>query len=132
MTLTRKTPLKPSPIKRRTKRLPWRSAKRKGIADERRELVARLLSDRPTCEAMSHLRLIVRDLGDEDQRIVVDAMRACSIRSTEVHEVLSRARGGSILDESNCLSLCHNCHAWVTTHPWLATKAGLLKSRWQR
>jgi hypothetical protein len=114
------------------KPLRGRSERREAITEERRALVARLLSERPTCEALSHLRSIVNTLGDDDQRIVVTAMRGCTLRSSEVHEVLSRARGGSILDESNCLCLCHTCHAWVTTHPRLATMAGLLKSRWQR
>ncbi len=81
---------------------------------------------------MAHLRLVVNGLPDADQRIVVDAMRGCTLNATEVHEVLSRARGGSILDEENCLILCHTCHAWVTTHPRLATMAGLLQSRWQK
>lgn len=128
--------MKRSPIQRtawRPKRTPLRarSERREAITEERRALVARLLSERPTCEALSHLRSIVNTLGDDDQRIVVEAMRGCTFRSSEVHEVLSRARGGSILDESNCLSLCHTCHAWVTTHPRLATMADLLKSRWQ-
>lgn len=118
-------------LARSRKPLPFRSAKRAAITAERRALVARLLSERQGCEGMIHLKSIVRDLSHDDQTNVVGAMRACSLRATEVHEVLSRARGGSILDESNCLCLCHYCHAWTTRNPRLATMAGLLKSRWQ-
>ena len=128
----KRTPIKRTAWRPKRKALPGFSLHREAIRAERRELVARLLSERPTCEALSHLRSIVNTLGDDDQRVVVDAMRRCTFHSSEVHEVLSRARGGSILDEENCLCLCHHCHAWVTTHPRLATMAGLLKSRWQR
>lgn len=48
-------------------------------------------------------------------------------RASEVHELLSRARGGSILDRDNCVALCHDCHFWVTTHPKEALESGWLK-----
>lgn len=51
---------------------------------------------------------------------------------TELHEVLSRARGGSPLDKDNILALCSPCHRWVTTHPAEATALGLLRSRTAR
>jgi len=48
-------------------------------------------------------------------------------RASEVHELLSRARGGSILDRDNCVALCHDCHFWVTTHPRDAETQGWLR-----
>jgi 5-methylcytosine-specific restriction endonuclease McrA len=80
----------------------------KTYRDERRPLVARLLEQRPKCE------------------------RCESARSTEVHELLSRARGGSITDEKNCVALCHECHSWITTNPAEATADGWLKHSWER
>jgi hypothetical protein len=122
--------MKRSPMKRSRKPLPFRSAKRAAIADERRAFVARILSERPQCEARNYLRPIVAGLSDRDQSRVFDVLRRCTWTSTEVHELLSRARGGSIVEDANTASLCHSCHAWVTTEPRLATMAGLQRSRW--
>ena len=49
---------------------------------------------------------------------------------TDMHERLSRARGGSITDEAGISLLCRACHRFVTDHPKLATQEGWLKSRW--
>lgn len=118
------------PIKRSRKPLPFRSAKRAAIADERKAFVARILRERPQCESRHFLRPIVGTLTGVDQDRVLAALRGCTWQSTEVHELLSRARGGSIVDDSNTASLCHTCHAWVTTEPRLAKLAGLQRSRW--
>lgn len=103
--------LKPSrkPIPRRSAKM---EAKYAG-PDGRRALVARLLSERPRCEY---------------KQIVFE----CQQRSTEIHEVLSRARGGSILDESNCRALCHEHHRYITDHPLEAERLGLSKRRWPK
>ena len=122
--------MKRSPMKRSRKPLPFRSAKREAIADERRAFVARILSERPQCEARHYLRPIVGQLVGKDQDRVLAALRGCTWKSTEVHELLSRARGGSIVEDDNVVALCHWCHRWVTTEPRLATMAGLQRSRW--
>ncbi len=122
--------MKRSPMKRSRKPLPFRSAKRAAIADERRAFVDRILSERPQCEARHYLRPIVAGLVGIDHDRVVKALRGCTWRSTEVHELLSRARGGSITEDANVSALCSNCHRWVTTEPRLATMAGLQRSRW--
>jgi 5-methylcytosine-specific restriction endonuclease McrA len=75
---------------------------------ERRKLVAKILEENQLCS-----RCLIQ-------------------RSTEVHEVLSRARGGSILDPSNCVALCHSCHHWITTNPALAKAQGWLKNSWEK
>lgn len=85
--------------------LRFRSKKQAAVYIHRRRLVASLLEERPACE------------------------RCQQARSTEVHELLSRARGGSILDVENCVALCHDCHCWITTHPAEATAEGWLRSR---
>lgn len=124
--------MKRTPMKRSTKRLPWKSAKREAITAERRDFVARILAERPTCEGLFYLRAIVNGLADRDQRAVVSAMRTCTQRSAEVHELKKRSRGGSILDDDNVAALCHWCHAWTEAEPRLATEAGLLIPSWQR
>lgn len=75
---------------------------------ERRKLVAELLEKYPVCQ------------------------RCQAWSSTEVHEILSRARGGSILDPDNCVALCHSCHHWITTNPLAAKASGWLKNSWEK
>lgn len=57
------------------------------------------------------------------------ACRRCGAGADDLHEVLSRARGGSISDPANCVPLCRECHDWVTTHPRLATGEGWLERK---
>jgi 5-methylcytosine-specific restriction endonuclease McrA len=73
---------------------------------KRRNLVRKLLAERPVC-----------------QRCLAD-------RSQDIHELKSRARGGSITDIDNLVALCRNCHTWVTQNPAQAKEQGWLKSSW--
>ena len=56
----------------------------------------------------------------------------CGQRSQVVHERLTRARGGSITDPSNCVVLCNPCHDWIHAHPRQATQEGWLTRRVDR
>ena len=98
--------MKRTPLKRLTG-LRQRSARMAETYRTRRvPLVKELLAAHPVCER-------------------------CNLRrSTEVHELLSRARGGSILDVDGCVALCHECHHWITTHPAEATATGWLRNSW--
>lgn len=73
---------------------------------ERRKLVAKLIEEHPAC-----------------QRCKFDW-------AVDVHEIKSRGRGGSILDESNCVTLCRECHDFLTTHPRQAEAEGLSVHSW--
>jgi 5-methylcytosine-specific restriction endonuclease McrA len=42
----------------------------------------------------------------------------------DAHELLSRARGGSITDLDNIVLLCRSCHDLITTSPALAEAEG--------
>jgi 5-methylcytosine-specific restriction endonuclease McrA len=53
----------------------------------------------------------------------------CTGTATDVHEVVSRARGGSVTDMANCVHLCSQCHRHVHTHPLESYANGLLKRR---
>jgi 5-methylcytosine-specific restriction endonuclease McrA len=53
----------------------------------------------------------------------------CTGTATDVHEVVSRARGGSVTDMANCVHLCRDCHSWAHNHPAIAATLGLLKRR---
>jgi len=86
----------------------FRSRKREAIYRQRRPLVAALLAERPICE------------------------RCGTNPSDDVHEVVSRARGGSILDRSNLVCLCRSCHTWLTDHPAAAVDEGFSAHSWDR
>ena len=74
---------------------------------QRRSLVAQMLDEKPVCE------------------------RCDAARSTDIHEVLSRARGGSILDPSNLVALCRQCHSFITQNPLVAHAEGWSKHSWE-
>ena len=76
-------------------------------AEQRVPLVKKLLDERTLCQ------------------------RCQQKRSQDVHEIKSRARGGSILDERNLACLCRPCHNWVTSHPQEAHDEGWLKWSWE-
>ena len=92
------------------------SEKRKKVSVARREFVADILSTRTRCEAGAMIRS-----GDTGHRYFG--------YSTDVHEVLTRARGGDILDPMNVKAICRRCHDWIHEHPADALDLGLLAVR---
>jgi hypothetical protein len=82
----------------------------------RRALVARLLSERPWCEACELL---------ERPGVKV------SMASQDVHEILPRSAGGSLTDPANLLCLCRGCHMYLHAHPAKALALGLKRSRYE-
>lgn len=48
----------------------------------------------------------------------------------DFHEVLTRARGGSITDPSNILMVCRCHHDWITAHPAESAEVGLVRNSW--
>jgi hypothetical protein len=54
----------------------------------------------------------------------------CNRRAGDLHEPLSRARGGSITDEANARPLSRHCHDEITLGPDWAYEAGLLVHSW--
>ena len=47
----------------------------------------------------------------------------------DLHEVLTRGRGGDPTDPANILLVCRTCHDWITTHELAARAAGLVRAR---
>ena len=91
----------------RSQPLRHRSKKTAKVYREQRiPLVRELLQDNPACQ------------------------RCQQAAATDVHELKSRARGGSITDPDNLALLCRPCHSWVTTHPAEATEQGWLRPSW--
>lgn len=51
----------------------------------------------------------------------------CQGEGMQVHEIRSRARGGSITAPENCICVCAACHRQIHDNPAWATARGLLK-----
>lgn len=84
----------------------------------RRELVAEML-DNSGGDNWCQVILLIQQ---------VDTEHRCGLYVDDVHEVLSRGRGGSITDPDNCIAVCRPCHDWIGQHPALAQELGLLAS----
>ena len=113
--LRRNTPLKSTQGLKRGGRLNPVSKKRARELAKRRKVIDEILKTRQLCEA-SHR--IMR----------VDRTHRCFRIPFDVHEPLTRARGGSITDPANMMVVCRPCHDWIHGHPTLATQVGLLVS----
>lgn len=105
--------LRPNPDKplRRKAWMKRVSDKRARENRERRAMVAELYPERPQC-----------------------ARPVCPRPADDIHEPLTRARGGSITDPGNQVPLCRPCHDEVTFRPeselgW-AYDLGLLRHSW--
>ena len=93
-----------------TRRTPLRARSKKMAARyvQRRRLVAELLADYPVCQ-----------------------VPWCDRLSEDVHEPLTRARGGSILDLENCRAVCRLHHDLIhLDQPEWAFELGFLRSSW--
>jgi len=82
--------------------------------------VAGLLAERRWCEACAKF-------AKHDGKITF-ALRP----SVDVHELVRRSQGGSILDEANCIVVCRPCHRRIGNYPQLAFDLGLAKHGWER
>lgn len=113
--LKRRTPLKPM------------SKKRRLVASKRAKMVNEELQKRPVCEAGPVIREYRhRKFGHADAQRLSDSW-GCHGWAKDIHEPLTRARGGDILDPHNTVAVCRNCHDWIHSHPKAATQLGLLK-----
>jgi len=86
----------------------------------RRPLVERLLAERPWCEACPVF-------AEHDEKVTY-ARR----QSQDIHEIVRRSQGGSILDEENLLAVCRPCHSRIGNYPALAFELGLARHGWEQ
>jgi hypothetical protein len=129
--LKRGEPLKRGgPLKRKT-RLVQMSKKRRAISGQRARMVRDELQRRPNCEAGPMIWLHRSTIYRIDSKALMDRDlgNGCVGYSCELHEPLTRARGGSILDPENTVAICRVCHDWVHAHPVAAQAIGLLVSQ---
>jgi hypothetical protein len=69
-------------------------------------------------------------LAARRRRDPVCAFRGCAAETTDGHEILTRARGGSISDAANVLLLCRSHHEMVTVNPAWADGHGWTVASW--
>ena len=99
--------LRRTPLKRKTRISPV-SKKRAKTAPTRRKLVAEQLERVPYCEAS------LIGIG-------------CTFTAVDCHEIVPRGRRPNAhLDPTLFVSLCRNCHTWLTAHPDFATRHALM------
>ncbi len=80
---------------------------------ERRKVLAEIAEEHPGCAA---------------------SLPMCTGWAQDGHEVLTRARGGSITDRANIIGVCRPCHDEITepSDPGLMYELGLLRHSWDR
>lgn len=97
-----------------------RSKKREEEYIERRKIVKQMLEDSPFCEACPIF-------AKHDQKITY--IRRGSV---DVHELVRRSQGGSILETSNLMAVCRECHNRIGAEPALAFELGLARHGWEK
>jgi len=97
-----------------------RSKKKEEEYKLRRPFVEEILTKHPACQACPVF-------AQHDEKKVYKRNR-----STDVHELIRRSQGGSILDPDNVLAVCRPCHTRIGNYPQLAFDLGLAKHGWER
>lgn len=95
-----------------------RSKKKEAEYRQRRPLVEKLLNKKPWCEACP--------VFAEYDGLATYTRK----KSVDIHELVRRSQGGSILDEENLMAVCRNCHNRIGNYPALAFELGLAKHAW--
>jgi 5-methylcytosine-specific restriction endonuclease McrA len=116
--MERKKPIKRTPIKRGTKPIAKRSKKTESAYVERRKLVERILLENPFCQACAVF-------AQHDGKSIYTQNQ-----SHDVHELVRRSQGGSILEDENVIAVCRPCHTRIGNYPKLAFDLGLAKHAW--
>lgn len=96
-----------------------RSKKKEAEYKLRRPLVEKMLEENPYCEACP---VFAKNDNLATYR---------TNRSVDVHEIVRRSQGGSILDEKNLMCVCRPCHSRIGNYPQLAFALGLAKHLWE-
>lgn len=118
----------------RAERKPMRRASTSGVEEreQRRALVADLLGRTAACQAGAalHAQVARLDPALADKLVRAGIICAGNVAPVDVHELLPRSAGGSIVDPTNCIAVCRACHRFAHTNPKVARAAGVLRSRY--
>jgi hypothetical protein len=85
---------------------------------ERRKIVGEMLQLHKHCEAC-----IIWGAFDNKPRVK-------QRRTQDVHELVNRSQGGSILEDRNLFAICRPCHTRVTESPYDSMVTGLHMPSW--
>ena len=86
------------------------SGKRRAENQQRRAMIAVLYPERPLCVVYSLFQFY-------PDSIPAEVILRCGRWADDVHEPLTRARGGSITDPGNASAPCRSCHHALTFTP---------------
>lgn len=132
--MKRGKPMKRSPLKRSdsklhsNKPLRKRSKKTEDKYVHRRQLVKSILESNQECVAC--IIYTVHDRITYDFPVGNPTRFVRTNKTTDVHELVNRSQGGSILDMDNLLAVCRSCHSRITTEPKEAEVLGLHLESW--
>ena len=108
--------------------------KNPGVPQAAQRTPLRAVSAKRARENRARAAMADRLWPDRREGTVMCGVPWCGDRADDLHEVQSRARGGSIVDDSNTVPLCRAHHDQVTFRPeselvW-AYRANLLRHSW--
>lgn len=132
--MKRGKPLKRTPLNRgssQLKRTPLnkRSKKTSDVYVERRALVKELLNAHDYCQACK--LYYVLDAIEMSPPHTIPSYGAVKVNKTrDIHELINRSQGGSILERKNLLAVCRPCHTRITVNPKEAERLGLHLESW--
>jgi len=99
------------------------SLKRQRENRQRKAMVRELWPERPLCA--------VYVLSQDNPGVIPDkVISACGRWADDVHEPLTRARGGGIADPGNTSAPCRNCHESLGMEPEWGYTLGLIVHSW--
>lgn len=102
-------------------------------AEGRRAFVKRILKGAPACQAGHVIAAHLMNLpprGLWRRKSTDPVWSRCDRDSVDVHELLARSAGGSIVEDANVIAVCRTCHDWIGNHPQEALAIGLRRSRY--
>jgi len=115
----KRTPMKRTPMKRSASPIAKRSKKTEKVYIERRKIVSEMLKEFPLCFACP---IFAKHDG---------VSTFIHRKSVDIHELVRRSQGGSILERDNLVSVCRQCHSRIGNEPALAFSLGLAKHSWE-
>jgi hypothetical protein len=100
------------------------SKKRQRENRTRKQMAAAMFPGRPLCA--------VYVLFQQEAGLIPGKVTSrCKRWADDLHEPLTRARGGSITDPENAEALCRHCHEALGLEPPWGYETGLLRHSWQ-
>lgn len=78
---------------------------------------------------LNQLYSIVAKKFKEDNPICQAKLQGCTHNTTDCHHIVSRSDKSKMLDTSNFMALCSNCHRFAHLEPEKARELGMIKSK---